>query len=74
MTPLLKMQKKMGGQYFPSCFTGKDLVAWIKANIKGCDSTKSALLFGAQMAREGAFELVNGKAVSDSTTCILKLK
>ena len=74
MTPLVKMQKKMGGQYYPSCFTGKDMVAWIKQNIPGCDSSKAALQFGAKLAAEGAFELVNGKGLSDASSCILKLK
>ncbi len=71
--PILKTQK-VKGQFYPSSFTGKDLVAWVKSNVTGCDSSKAALLYGAALAREGAFEVVTGKSVADSSSCVLKLK
>ena len=70
--PILKTQK-VKGQFYPSSFTGKDLISWIKANMAGCDSTKNALLFAASMHPAGAFEVVSGKSISDSASCILKL-
>jgi hypothetical protein len=72
MKPILKTQK-VKGQFYPSSFTGKDLVAWVKGNIDGCENSKTSLVFGQNLMRDGAFEIVSGKGVADSSSCILKL-
>jgi len=73
MTPLLKTHK-VKGQFYPSTFTGKELVAWIKNNVDGIDGTKQALAFGVAIHREGAFEVVTGKVLAEKSSIILKLK
>lgn len=70
---MLKTQK-VKGQVYPSAFTGKELVTWIRGNIVGHDSTKAALVYANALLREGACEVVTGKTVSDSSSCVLKLK
>jgi hypothetical protein len=70
--PILKTHK-VKGQFYPSAFTGKDAVAWVRSNVSGCDSSKAALLFCAALARENAFTVITGKSISDSSSCILKV-
>lgn len=71
--PTLKTHK-VKGQFYPSTFNGKDLVAWIKTNVDGMENPKTALAFGMTMLREGAFEVVVGKAVAEKSSVILRLK
>ena len=73
MKSLLKTHK-VKGQFYPSTFTGKDLIAWIKGNVEGMDSTKTALQFGVALHRAGAYEVVLGKALAEKSSVILKLK
>lgn len=71
--PTLKTHK-VKGQFYPGTFNGKDLVAWIKTNVDGMDNPKNALMYGMAMLREGAFEVVVGKALAEKSSVILRLK
>ena len=65
-----KRTNKAKGVFYPETVTGKDIVAYLRKNVKGCETGRKAVMLASKMVEKNILVL-HTKTVEDTTKCVV---